>query len=236
MKSKRHSLLLAMATLMILTLSVDAAAQQGWGNQGVPRRSRSAPQESFDISGTYGHMWGGSVGTRWGTLRLGTAPSWSVAADIPVAPLTWVELSYLHQSGELNLDERFLSRDKLTDLSVNYWQIGGVRGLMPGSFMPFVVGSLGITYFSPAESTVMVDDLEARLGTATRFSFTLGLGFKKFFGQNERIGLRGSFKTMATLYDTSAGFWFGSGGGGVTFGGYAVWQFEVAGGLVVKLG
>ena len=53
---------------------------------------------------------------------------------------------------------------------------------------------------------------------------------------NERFGLRASFRTIPTFYNTSAGLWFGTGGASVGINGWAIWQWEVAGGVTVRLG
>jgi hypothetical protein len=232
MGHRRNVLPVALAALLLITTASDATAQM--------RRDRGRPglaagPEAIDLSAMYGHMWGGSVNTRPGTLRLGTAPSWFFAADIPVAPATWLEVSYGHQDGQLDLD-RSSGKVKLSDLSVNYWQIGGVRGLPTDRLIPYVAASLGINHLSPAESTVEVDGETGRLESTTRFAITLGVGFKAFFGQSERIGVRGSVRTMSTFYETGSSFWFGSGGGGWSFGGRGIWQWEVAGGVTVRLG
>ncbi len=74
------------------------------------------------------------------------------------------------------------------------------------------------------------------LQTATKFSFSFGLGVKSYFGEAEKVGIRASFKVMPTLYNTSGGLWFGSSGGGVAVSGNALWQWEAAIGLTIKLG
>ena len=95
---------------------------------------------------------------------------------------------------------------------------------------------LGLTYYSPSGSTINIDGTDYAIESSTKFSFNFGLGFKKYFGQNEKIGLRASFKVMPTLYDSGAGLWFGTGGASLGITGYAIWQFEAAAGLTVKFG
>ena len=55
-------------------------------------------------------------------------------------------------------------------------------------------------------------------------------------GEAEKIGLRASFKVLPTLYNTSGGVWFGTGGASLGITGNAIWQWEAAIGLTVKLG
>jgi hypothetical protein len=103
-----------------------------------------------------------------------------------------------------------------------------------------VLGSLGVTYFSPEASSFLLDpndeDSIVYTQTSTMFSLNFGLGLKSYFGKAEKIGIRASFKVMPTLYNTGAGLWFGSGGAGVAVSGNAIWQWEAAVGLTVKFG
>jgi hypothetical protein len=232
MNHPRRLLPVLLVLLLVIVTVRDAAAQP---RRARPPRQRATVNEAIDLTAMYGHMWGGNINSRPGKLRFGTAPSWFFAADIPVAPATWLELSYGHQDGQLDLDR---SRDKLklSDLSINYWQIGGVRGAPMGRVIPYVSASLGINHLSPAEDFVEVDGETGRLESSTRFAASLGIGFKAFLGKTQRIGIRGSFRTLTTLYDTSSSFWFGSGGSGLSFSGSGVWQWEIAAGLTLRLG
>ncbi len=230
-----------LAVVMLLVTVGEASAQRRGGS---PQRA-AAPQhdEKIDISVMYGHMWGGNIETWNGNrFRLGTAPSWQIALDIPMGPATWVELSYDHQDGKLDWDERGQPIRTLSDMSVNYWQIGMVRGVPRGNVVPYGTFALGVTYYNPSESSFTIPEDSNNpadtyyLDSATKFSMSLGVGVKAFFGEAQRIGVRASFRTMPTFYNTGAGLWFGSGGAGVSVSGYAIWQWEVAAGLTIKMG
>jgi hypothetical protein len=221
--------------LMIATLLVAAESADAQRRQPV----RPAPRgyvERIDLTAMYGHRWGGHVDTGLGAFRTGTAPSWFFALDYPLGPATWLELSYGRQDGELNYDPNRRSEYKITDMSVNHWQIGGVRGIRRGNLIPFVSASLGVTYFSPSAAEFEEDGEIYALDSATRFSLTLGVGAKAFFGKAQRFGARLHFKTMPSFYDTWGSLWFGTGGASVGVSGSAIWQWELSGGLVVRLG
>lgn len=225
-----QGLIVGVMTVLMLTVVGDAGAQM----RGGP--GRPAHAEKIDITAMYGHRWGGNIDTGIGKFRLGTAPSWFFALDYPLAPATWVELSYGRQDGQLDLDQRAGGKTKLTDMSINHWQIGAVRGIVRGNVIPYVSTSLGLTYFSPSGSSFVYESETYALDTATKFSLTLGVGAKAFFGEAQRIGVRASFKTMPTFYNTSGGLWFGTGGASVGVTGYAIWQWEVSGGVTIRLG
>jgi len=221
---KNFNVLALGLTVLISFGTSDALAQRA--TQGKP---------PIEFSATYGSMWGGNIETTKGTLRTGTGPSLGLALDIPVHPTMSVELAYTRQEGSLDLDNRD-GLVTLSDMSVNYWQVGAVRGLTSGKVRPFVTTGIGATYYSPSNSTVSIDDEEFSIDSSTKFSLMIGAGFKAYFGEAQKIGIRASIKTFPTFYDTEGGFWFGTGGASVGFTGSAVWQWEAAGGLTIKFG
>ena len=227
-----------LVVLLVTSVTVtDSLAQRQSGTS----RSSSASKPPIEISATYGSMWGGNISTFNGTLRTATGPSYGFAIDIPLHPAAALELSYTRQDGALDWDTRG-SKETLTNMSVNYWQIGAIRGLIDGKVRPFISTSIGATYYSPADGTVTFDEdgdgnVETyNVGTSTKLSFILGVGVKSYFGQAEKIGIRASFKVLPTLYNTSGGVWFGTSGASLGITGNAIWQWEAAIGLTVKLG
>ncbi len=229
---RRLALVILGLILMTAFTTDEALAQRRGGRTSGGGGGLAGP---IEFSATYGSMWGGHINTFNGKLRTATGPSYGFALDIPVHPAMAVELSYTRQDGALDYENR-RGKTTLTDMSVNYWQIGAIRGLLDGKVRPFVTTSLGMTYYSPSASSVDVEDETFNISSATKFSLVLGAGFKTYFGQAEKIGLRASFKVLPTLYDTGAGLWFGSGGASIGVTGSAVWQWEAAAGLTVKFG
>jgi hypothetical protein len=229
---------------MLVTLATDDALAQRRGGSASSRPASTAGFVPYaEFSATYGSMWGGNIPFSYSSynspkLRSGTGPSYGFALAYNMHPMQAIELSYTRQDGSLDLDYKGVRT--LTDMSVNFWHIGSVRYLAPGKTKPFVLVSLGATYFSPESSTVQLDpeDPDTILYTksVTKFSASLGLGFKTYFGSAERIGLRATFKVLPTLYNSWGGIYFGSGGGGVSVSGNAIWQWEAAAGLTVKFG
>ncbi len=235
---------IAMFGLMaiLLTAVADDAFAQRRGGGGQPRQLPAGFKPFLEVSATYGSMWGGNIDLSYGfesrKIRTGTGPSMGFALAYNLHPMQAIEVSYTRQEGSLDLDYKGLRT--LTDMSVNFWQIGSTRYLAPGKVKPFVLMSLGATYFSPSEGTFLLDegdpDTLVHTQTQTKFSFNLGVGIKSYFGKAEKIGIRATFKVMPTLYNTWGGMYFGSGGGGLTISGNAIWQWEAAAGLTIKFG
>ena len=229
--------LLALTLILTVSLVTGDALAQGRRGGGTTTSSASTWQKPpIELSATYGSMWGGNIQMLNGKLRTATGPSVGIALDIPLHPYAALELSYTRQDGAMDWDPNGGAVETLSDMSVNYWQIGAIKGMLDGAVRPFVSTSLGATYYSPTESQVTIDGTTYQLSSATKFSFIIGVGAKAYFGEAQRFGLRASFKVLPTLYNTGGGVWFGTGGASLGITGNAIWQWEAAIGLTVKLG
>ncbi len=237
---------IAMFGLMAILLTAgadDALAQRRGGGGGQPRQLPAGFKPFLEVSATYGSMWGGNIDLSYGInsrkIRTGTGPSMGFALAYNLHPMQAIEISYTRQEGSLDLDYKGIRT--LTDMSVNVWHIGSIRYLAPGKVKPFVLASLGATYFSPSEGSFILDEDDpdntlVYTQTSTKFSFNFGLGVKAYFGKAERIGIRATFKVMPTMYNTWGGMYLGTGGAGLTVSGNAIWQWEAAGGVTIKFG
>jgi len=235
--SARTVLVLALAATLISFGAEMALAQAP--TQTPPPAQRPAPSKPpIEFSATYGSMWGGNLELYSGKLRTATGGAIGLALDVPIRPGMWIEASYNRQEGALDWDPRGGTKTSLTDMSVNIWHLGTIRALgQPGApFVPYVQGSLGATYFSPEASQILIDGEMANISSSTMFSIAFGAGFKAYLGEAKKIGLRGSFKVISSLYDAGGGVFFGGGGASVGVTGSGIWQYEAALGLTVKLG
>ncbi len=233
----RTVLVLALLAVVFTTGASEALAQQQPPQQQpAPRRAPAKP--AIEFSATYGSMWGGNIELINGKLRTGTGGSWGFALDVPVRPGMWLEATYNRQESSLDWDERGGGTEKLTNMTANFWHLGTIRALTPpgGAIMPYVQGSLGATYLVPEASQVTIDGSTYDIDSITKFSIAFGVGFKSYFGEAKKFGLRGSFKVISTLFNSSGGVYFGTGGAGLGISGSGIWQYEAAGGLTVKFG
>lgn len=231
-------LVIALLATCFLGLADDAAAQRRGG-----RRAETAPasmgyseyKPGIDVSASYGWMWGGHIDAtinpggsfESGKFRWASNPSYMFAIEVPMQPGVELQLQYTLQPTELEWDS-FSGKRRAADMSVNYWQIGAVAGLPQGRIMPYTMLTVGATYWSFSNQTADFESLDS----FTKFSFTAGLGAKTFFGENQRVGIRLQFRVLPTFYNTFATI----GTGGVGVSGNAVWQWEIGGGIAIKLG
>ncbi|HEY9508104.1 MAG TPA: outer membrane beta-barrel protein [Gemmatimonadales bacterium] len=152
----------------------------------------------FEFTPFAGYQWGGSLETDAvaslpsGSLRIPGSFAWGGILSFRTSPGSAVELTYLRQDSDLNFDP--LGSGPTLEglgLSVNYIQAGGLYEFMTDRpFRPFLTGSLGIGIF---------DAKGEDFGSDTRFSWTVGTGFKYMF-KSGRIGIRSDLRLWVTPF------------------------------------
>ncbi len=185
----------------------------------------SSNVRGIELTGMYGYQFGGSLNAYEGELSIQDSDNMMFAIDIPMRYGMMVELSFTRQSSFLKLKEYGTNiTSNLTDLVLEYYQIGAIKGIPTGKMVPFGQFSLGATRFNPSK---------AEYSDEWAFSITLGLGAK--FHINDRFGIRLQANMLIPMRFSGMGFWFGTGGGsaGITADGFL--QGNVMGGLFIKI-
>ncbi len=192
-------------------------------------------QHRAEITPFVGYVFGNSVSTRNGKLGIASDMNYGVLLDINVRPGGQVELSYARQDTKFTYDQFGGIKRDLTDVAVNYFQIGGLGYVARGQAQPFMSFTLGATWYDPKESTI--DDGEGntiRIDDEWRFSMQLGLGAKYF--ASERVGLRVQGRLYATFLDSGGGVFCGFGGCSLGLFGTGVVQGDFSGGVTIAVG
>ncbi len=141
-----------------------------------------------------------------------------------------VELGYSHFESTLRQEGGIVDVVKPQDITVEYYQLGGLKPLMEGeTFVPYGLFSLGASRFAPAEAKE----------NYWRFAINVGLGMKYFF--TDKVGIRLQARMLMPLYFAGAGFGcsIGTGGSGCGAGvgmGSEILQADFTGGVVIKIG
>jgi opacity protein-like surface antigen len=179
----------------------------------------------IELSALYGYQFGGQMDlTTGGEASADDQEAYMIQLDIPIqTPETQIELSYGHQKTTLMVRDYYQAQEQAAfDMSIDYFQIGGLRGVRRGKALPFGFGTMGATLFNPEGSSPEAE---------WRFSMTLGVGAKYYI--SERMGLRGQFGINIPFQFESGTLWCGGGGcvGGVS-GGTTFAQGNVSGGLI----
>lgn len=176
-----------------------------------------------------GYMFGGSIKYYEGKLNIENGANYGVSLLVPVQTILDVEINYTRMESKASFMPYAgypLLEYKETNMVTNYIQIGGMKKMLPpdSKAQPFGSFSLGATWFTS-------DDF----GDVWRFSITAGLGVKVMV--SDRIGIMARGRLMMPMTFAGAGFYFGSGGSGLTMNSWvAPLQGDFNAGLVIKLG
>jgi opacity protein-like surface antigen len=167
------------------------------------------PPKRFEITPHIGYQFGGSTeveGTEdesgdeeepGGELDIESAPSFGVTLDSRVRDGAFAELSYSRQQTNLGLRTPGTPRQEVFDMSVEYFQIGGLLDFRnwDSRVAPFFLMTLGATRFAPSD--------ESGLGDEWRFSLALGAGLKVLL-VGEWLGLRFQGRFLTTFLSSES--------------------------------
>jgi len=127
--------------------------------------------------------------------------------------------SYFYPYSSYNYDPRDF------DLVNQYYQIGSYKYIENGNIQPFFVASIGAARYAPDDRDI--DEI-------WRFAMTFGAGAKIFF--SDMIGIRLQASMMMPMYFSGIGFYFGTGGSGLTTYSYVpMIQGSFTAGLILRL-
>ena len=190
--------------------------------------SAAAQIDGVMITPYMAYQWGGTAKGWDGEAKLNDAGSWGFVIDVPVHHReAFVELSYSRQVTELMYREygTGIPAEEIFDLSVEYYQIGGLYTVPKDGPKPFGTITIGATRFAPQNSIY---------GSEWMFSAALGLGVIVPVG--EKLGIRVHTRLLLPFLYTGGGLWCGSGGCSVGIsGGSSIPQGDVAVGIVLRL-
>jgi hypothetical protein len=202
--------------VLLLALDFSASFAQRRSGSGSTSIQSHDHRLELHVFGGYAFTFSRRVCSPCGDLDIKDSGFWAIAADINVQPFTQLELLYNRQDSKLIFrpDPGGIRRE--ADIAVEYWHIGGLRGIPQGNLMPFGSLTLGATRYNLKDST---------FSDEWKFSMILGVGAK--FYPNDRLGVRVQARLPFTFTSTYLGF----GPGGAMVGGTGIAQFDLSGGL-----
>lgn len=154
-------------------------------------------------------------------LNIEEGQSYALTADIRQTANTWIQILYSHQ--ETRLTSASADPLALLELDVDYLHIGGVYEWPGQTAQPYLVGTLGVTWFNP-DSSGYDDAIRASLG------FGGGVRIKL----SEHVGLKLEARGYSTLLDSGGAMFCGESGCRVIAASSTLWQSELRAGLSVR--
>jgi len=198
--------------------------------------SSSTFAQKVEITPFYGYMFAGTVTGYSGDLNIRNDGMYGLMLDVTVKPGMQVELYYSRSDTRADFVEYRGPTYKLTDLSVNYFQLGFLGTIKKmKNIQLYGTFSLGATLFSPSGEPYDETPEIYYFEDYWLFSVTLGGGAKIFL--SERIGIRLEGRLMMPITWAGGGFMVGTGGSGFYLGGgSAILQGSLTAGLIIALG
>ena len=192
--------------------------------------------QKLEVTPFYGYQFNGKVSGYDGDLNVRDASSYGLMLDITVRRGMQVEFLYSRSDTRADFIEYHGPTYKLTDISVNYFQLGFLRAVKETKKVTvYGIGSLGATLFSPSGDGYNETPEQYYYDDEWFFSFTAGGGAKIWF--SEKIGLRLEGRVMMPITWSGGGFMVGTGGSGFYFGGGSgILQASLTAGIIIKLG
>ncbi len=192
--------------------------------------------QKIEITPFYGYQFNGKVVGYSGDLNVRDASAYGLMLDVTVRPGMQVELFYSRSDTRVDFVEFRGPTYKLTDVSVNYFQLGFLRTVKKmNNISMYGIGSLGTTLFSPSGKDYKQTPDIYYYEDWWLFSVTVGGGAKIMF--SERVGLRLEGRLMMPITWAGGGFMVGTGGSGFYLGGgSAILQAGLSAGLTIALG
>jgi len=192
--------------------------------------------QKIEITPFYGYQFNGKATTYNGDLNIRDASSYGLMLDVTVKKGMQVELYYSRSDTRADFVEFRGPTYKLTDVSVNYFQLGFLRTVKQiKNISVYGIGSLGATLFSPSGNDYKQTPDIYSYQDWWLFSLTAGGGAKIMF--SERVGLRLEGRLMMPITWAGGGFMVGTGGSGFYLGGgSAILQASISAGIIIALG
>ena len=187
----------------------------------IPTGAHAQSENSVAAYGGY-RFGGGFTDVNTGkTWDLSEGPAYAVAADFGIDRRTQWELFISHRNSALKASG-FSPIQNDIGLGITYYHLGGTYFVDEVGRGVYVVGGLGVTNFNPRE---------ANLGSETRFSLNVGVGYMVPLAKH--LGVKLEARGYATLVDSSGGF-FCSGGCVVQVKGDLITQAELLAGIAAR--
>lgn len=220
---RRAVLPLAFLLLSLALTSSIASAQWSTDPPPPPAQDPPPPPNRFAITPIAGYQFGGGFSGAEGEIDIPAGFMYGAALDVWVRPEAQAEFMYTRQETSFAFDPAGAAPAiELGDLTIHEFQLGGNTDLGTGRIRPYALGTLGVTWFDPADDTY---DGESR------FSSTLGAGLRA--PVNDHVGLRVEGRWLINFFNSSGSIFCGSGGCLVNFSGDFVSQGSLSGGLSV---
>jgi len=153
-------------------------------------------------------------------LRIDDEQSLGISISAPYTKNTKLEFVYSHQESRLSSDTA--PEDVLIDLDIDYFHIGGLYTWPSERVEPYIVGTLGATYYNPSG------------GYDDEFRPSIGFGLGSFVYLTKNLGLKFEARGYTTMLDSGGAAFCGDSGCRIIAASSTLWQSELQAGLSLR--
>ena len=140
----------------------------------------TAQERHIELSPLFSYQFGASYElNNFEEIDVEDSSGYGLSLGIPISRHLQVELLYLHQSTDVELDDGFFPPIDLGDTDIDTYQIGVLWQGASGQVKPFISVAAGVS-----ELDIALDDISDE----TSFSLSIAGGVKLFF--TEHLGVR----------------------------------------------
>jgi len=198
----------------------------------APLAPAAADEQPGDIELTAAAAWryGGSFDrAAGGDLDVEDGGGFALTANFRAEANTQWEVYYARQSSEFTTGDLFAGTP-VVDVDVDYFHGGGTYIVQGGNVRPYVVMTLGLSRFAPADTG------DADLDDETFFSASLGAGLR--IAAAERMAFRLEARAFTSFVDSDSNLFCVAGGSNnvclLEADGSTVTQWQATAGLTLK--
>lgn len=168
----------------------------------------------IEITPSYGFQFGTKINYGVNYIEIADSDQWGITIGYETYDDTMIEISYSHQSTELNIRDVLIgpSENRLADISGDWIMVGGTKYFPKGKIRPFAGGALGIVILSPSNENRSI--INRPLQSETKFAFSFKGGVNIMFSDKIGLNLQGNLMFPVEW----GGIYVGGGPGGVSSG------------------
>lgn len=176
--------------------------------------SQSIHGQNIEITPSYGYHFGSRLNYGPDYIEIEDSDQYGLTIGFETYDNTFAEISYVRQSTTLSIRDRVISpiESRLSDLAVDWIQVGGTQYFPNGNIRPFLGGGLGVVIFSPKNENRAIFD--SMLDTTTKFTFSIKGGVNIMFSERVGLNLQGNLYIPVEW----GGVYVGAGTGGISTG------------------
>lgn len=174
----------------------------------------SIQAQTIELTPVYGYQFGSRIDFGSSYLKIDDSDEYGLSVGFEVDYGVYIEASWVHSSTELLVRDRIFSpsEQRLSDLSIDWAQLGAVKYFEVDNIRPYFGGGAGFVFLSNKNENNQL--INRSLDNETKFFFAFKGGVQIMFSEVVGLNLQGNLRFPVEW----GGFYVGVGSGGTSSG------------------